>query len=557
MRGAWQAALIALAVGFAFWPALRGGWIWDDSIEISQNPVMRDPGGLAEIWGGRAGADYFPLTATAEWAGWRLRGARPGADHALSLALHLLSALLFWRLLAALGAPLAWAGGLLFGIHPLTVESVAWVSELKNTLSLPLLLLALLAYLRFDAARRPAAYAAALACFLLALLAKSSVVMLPAVILLHAWWRRGRVAAADLRAAAPFFGLAAALGGLTVWFQHHRAIAEGHAWAGGWPERLAFAGRAVVFYLDKTLWPAGLVPVYPLWPWPQAAGLAALSWAVAVALTLWFWRRRRGWGRHALLGWGFFVLNLIPVLGLVGMAYLRISRVADHFAYISLLGPAGLAAAGLGRAWDSLGRRGPRIVLGMAAAGAALALAGETRAYARVFRSDLSLWSYTLARNPAAWIAEGNLGYTLFLRDDPAAALPHLRRALELRPGYAEAHYNLGTVLLRLGRPQEAIAEYERAIALQPASAGMENNLGSALAQNGRLAEAAAHFARAVALDPDNVEAHHNLGNALLLAGHPAEAAAQYREALRLDPGDEAARTVLRLAEQAQSAQNR
>src|SRR5665213_1678184 len=327
------AAIILLAGWLAFGPSIHGGWVWDDTEEVTQNTVLRDPAGLQKIWLAPAGTDYFPLKTTVEWLQWRAWGGDPAGYHAVNIALHLLSAFLFWRLLAKLGLRQAWIGGLLFAVHPLAVESVAWVAELKNTLSLPFLLLAMLAYLDYDdfseakipveriapnalaAGRNQASalgamrstYLLSLLFFLLAMLSKSSVVMLPAVILLYCWWKRGRI-----------------------------------RW-----KRLTAAGLALAFYLGKCLWPFGLLPIYPRWGIDPTAILPYVPWLALALMAGWCWRRRAAWGRHVLFGLGFFALNLAPVLGLVAMSYLRISRVADHFAYLPLLGVIALVTAGV------------------------------------------------------------------------------------------------------------------------------------------------------------------------------------------------------------------
>jgi tetratricopeptide (TPR) repeat protein len=547
-------ALLVLAAWLVYGPSLHAGWLWDDTEEVVQNAVLRDPAGWWKVWLAPAGPDYFPLKSAVQWLEWRAWGDAPAGYHAVSIGLHLLSAFLFWRLLGRCGVRRGWIGGLLFVVHPLAVESVAWVAELKNTLSLPLLLLAMLCYLDFDDRREspPAgAYRLSLLCFLLAMLAKSSVVMFPGVILLHAAWRRGRIDRRDALASVPFFAVALGLGLVTVWFQQHRAIAPGHELAGGAGERLAAAGHALVFYLGKSVWPFGLVPIYPRWAIDPSAPLAYAPWLGLAGLGFCLGRWRRGWSRPVLFGLGFFALNLLPVLGLVAMSYLRMSRVADHFAYLPLLGILGLAAAGLDRLLSRVPAGGPAAAAWLGLAALALVLGWQSRRYARIFDRELVFWSYTVERNPAAWAAQGNLGYALFQQGRAAEAVPHYEAALRLNPAYAEAQYNLGTALLQLNRLPEAVAAYERATRLQPASAEMQNNLGMALVRDGRLAQAAGHFARAVALDPDYAEAHHNLGNALLLTGHWREAIGEYRQVLRLHPDDAAAKSGVEMAERA------
>lgn len=566
------AALLLLAL-WAYWPALRGGWVWDDVEDITQNPVLRDPSGLAKIWSGSAGPDYFPLTSSLEWLEWRWWGPDPAGYHAAGLFLHLLSAILFWLLLARLfeqarpgGArsPGPWIGALLFAVHPLAVESVAWAAELKNTLALPLLLAALLSYLRFEEGgggwregRRGGWYLASLACFALSLLAKTSAVLIPFALLLHAWWRRGRLRGRDLGIAAPFFAVSLMLGWVTLTFQQHRAIAAGHAWAGGWAERVAAAGLSLAFYAGKAAAPFGLLPIYPRWRIDPASALDYLPWLALILAFAWFWRSRAGWGRHALLGFGFFVLSLAPVLGFANMSYLRISRVADHFAYGALLGAAGLAGAGIGAGLRAAGRGSGRVLLRAAAGLLVLGLAWQTRRYAAVFHDERTLWTYVLGRNPAAWLAQGNLGYALAQQGRPAEAIPHYREALRLKPDYVEARYNLAAALVATGQLEEGIGQYEQALRLQPDSAGLENNLASALVRAGRMPEALAHFERAAELDPGNAQAHHNLGNAMLLTGRLPEAVREYETALRLQPDDAAARAGLELARRALASQNR
>jgi tetratricopeptide (TPR) repeat protein len=533
------AALVLLGV-LVLRPVLAGGWLWDDESEVTDNRILRDPAGLARIWLAPAGPDYFPLKSTAQWLEWRAWGARPAGYHAVSLALHLASALLLWRLLRRLGARWGWLGGLLFAVHPLAVESVAWAAELKNTLSLPLLLLALAAWLDWDEAGRPAAYARSLLFFLAAMLAKSSVVMLPAVLLLLAWWRRGRIAGRDLAAAAPFFAVSLVLGAVTWRFQHRVAIGHWTIAAGGPAERVMRAALALGFYFRQAVVPAGLSPLY-------AAGSVAPSWphllplAALLALAAWLWAHRSSWGRHGLLGLGFFVLNLAPILGLVDMSYLRYTWVADHFAYLAVIGVAGLGAAALG----ALARTAP-VRAGAGAVVLASLLAAESHGYAGVFHDSERLWTYVLARDPASWAANYNLGFAEVQRGSLRAGIGHYETALRLKPDFAQAHSSLSYALLLADRPAAALAEARTAVQLGYGKA--HTNLGNALAQTGDLAGAIQEEKTALEFQPDSPEVEVNLGNALTQAGRVPEALGHFQRALRLQPDFSAGRYNFALA---------
>jgi tetratricopeptide (TPR) repeat protein len=567
------AAFIALAAFAAYGPSLRGGWLWDDGLEIAGNPLLRDPWGWWKSWTAPVGMDYFPLKTTLQWVQWHLWSGQVGGYHAVSLALHLGAAFLIWRILGKLGVRHGWLGGLLFAVHPVAVESVAWISEQKNTLSLAPLLLALDAFIDFDRAPDPAsarpAYRRSVLWFLAAMLCKTTVAMFPVFLLLHAWWRRGRVSRADLRAAAPFFAVSLALGLATVWFQQHRAIGLGGPMP-AFGRRLAQAGPSALAYLGQCVVPFRLMPVYP----PAAGTLAeAGSWAglAAILALLWVWRDT--WGRHALLGIGWFYLNLFPVLGLVPMSYLRVAPRADHLAYLSLAGFSGLAAAGLAAGIDAWTRGDDRRrVAGLACAGLALAvvLVPSTRAYAGVFRDEGTLWDYAVRRNPGAWLARNNLGKVLLESGDPYAAVEQFQEAariepdsaevranlgnayaregragdardqydaaIRIDPGFAGAHYDLGCALLAAGDPASAAAEFQSALRLDPGSAQAHNNLGLAYTRLGRTTEALEEYARALAIDPDMPEGRLNLGNALFRLGKPQAAVEQYEAAIRADP---------------------
>jgi tetratricopeptide (TPR) repeat protein len=531
-------AVVIVVIGTAvFWPALHGTWIWDDQPEVSLNTLLRAPDGWWKFWIAPTTPDYFPLKSTLQWLLWQAWQDNAMGFHVVSLGLHLVSALLLVRVLRQLGLRHAWLGGLLFAIHPVVVESVAWIAELKNTVSLPPLLLAMSAYLEYDARRQARDYGRALLWFLAAMLCKTSVVMLPAVLLLYAWWKRGRIGRDDMRASAPFFAVSLALGLVTMWFQQHHSIGTEPLPTVGLPAQVARAGLALGFYLGKCVCPVGLVPVYPRWAVEPPSLLQFTPWLLLGAVGFAAWRRRATWGRHVLFGLGFFGLNLAPVLGFAGMSYLRFSWVADHFVYLPLLGVVGLAVAGA----DALANRLSSPLRRYAIGGVALvlvALAAQTYRYSAVYQSETTFWTYTLARNPDVWQGQYDLGIALLSTRQPVEAVAHFEQALRLNPRSADTHYNLANALAQLHRMPDAIRHYEESLRLQPASADAQCNLGNALLEWGQATAALEHLAEAVRLSPGISAMHANYANALNQTGHAGEAAAQFGEALRLDPND-------------------
>jgi tetratricopeptide (TPR) repeat protein len=541
LRATLIAALIAGAAAWVYAPALHGDWLWDDPTEILQNPDLRQPGGFGRIWSGAAGQDYFPLKTSVQWVEWRLWHDRVEGYHWVNLGLHLAGALLLWRVLRKLGAEPAWLGGLLFAVHPLAVESVAWIAELKNVLALPLLLMALDAWLDFDAAGHRRDQLRAWLMFTASLLAKTSGVMLPALLLLHAWWRRGRIGAKDLAATAPFFASSLALGLVTVHFQSSRAMAHLELPAEGIAARLGAAGPAALFYLGQAVLPIELLPIYPRWTFGGFIPWRSGAWGVIGGALLWAWCRRATWGRTALFGLGAFGLALAPVLGLVPMAYLRISRVSDHFAYLALAAGMGLGAAAAGR-WRAVA---PPLAFWPAAGLAVAAAAIASHRHARIFASEETLWRYTLAHNPSAWLAENNLAVALARTGRTDEAIAHGEAAVRLQPDWAETHSNLGVALTDARRWPEAIRELETATRLRPDLAGMHVNLGRALLLAGRETEALPQLEMAHRLDPGDGEArralavaHNNRGNRLARAGDPGDAVAEFTRAIALDPAN-------------------
>jgi len=537
-----SACALLAAVLLAYLPALRGGFLWDDDAHVTA-PALRSLHGLWRIWS-EPGAtqQYYPLLHSAFWVEHRLWGDSVLGYHLLNAGLHAGAAWLLLVNLRVLSFPAPRLAAAIFALHPVCVESVAWISEQKNTLSAVLYLLAALAYLRFDGSRRKSAYAWASALFVLALLTKTVTATLPAALLVVLWWRRGRLGwKRDVAPLLPWLAAGAAGGLFTAWVERRLIGAEGADFSLGALQRLLLAGRVILFYLRNLLWPSDLMFIYPRWTlaassprgWIALAGVLLLLGALVLLS-----RRMRG----PLAGFLIFAGTLFPALGFVNVYPFLFSYVADHFQYLASVGVIAPMAWGLwwiaGRL--ALGRAGRASLL----AAFPLALGVLTWRQAGIYRDSETLYRATLSRNPSAWLVHFNLAVTLGMGPGHLSeAVSEYEATVRLKPDHWRAHNNLGSALLKLpGRSAEAVAEFEEALRYNPGYAEAHNNLGVALEDApGRQAEAERHLREALRLRPDYDAAHGNLGTLLERKPGSLDAAiGEFRAAIRIAP-DEAA----------------
>jgi tetratricopeptide (TPR) repeat protein len=526
-------AVLLAATLLAYQPAWHGGLLWDDDAHITRSD-LRAGDGLKRIWlEPGATQQYYPLLHSAFWLLHRLWGTDTLGYHVVSITLHAFSAFLLALVLGRLAVPWPWLAALVFALHPVHVESVAWISELKNTLSGALALAAALAYLAFDRTRRRTMYGLALGLFVLALLSKTVTAAVPALLLIVVWWQRGRVEVKrDLVPLVPLFALGLAFGAFTVWVERTFIGARGAGFDLTLLDRLVLAGRAAWFYLGKLVWPTDLVFTYPRWDvnagiWWQYLYPAALVLLLAGA---WLWRSRSQAPLAALL---CYLAALAPALGFVNVYPFRYAFVADHFQYLASIAVIALAT---GAAATLAARFAPhrRWTPAAAAFVVVVPLGLLTWQQSHDYVSEEALYRATIRRNPSSWIAHNNLA-VLKLGSSVDEAMTHLDQALRLNPDYPEAHDNRGLALQLLGRYEEAAAEHAAALRLEPAFAEAHNNLGSALQKLGRLDEAADHYRAVIRLRPQSPQGHANLGNAFLALGRLDEAVRAYERALQLE----------------------
>lgn len=531
---------------FSYSLVFQGDWIWDDESEVTRNEVLPDPSGLPRIWKGEGSPDYLPVKTSVQWFFYRFAGENATPWHLLNISLHLLDALLVWKLFAAIKLPHAWLGGLIFVAHPLAVESVAWISEFKNTLSLAFLLLSMLAYLRFIEQERWLPYFLAFALYVLALLSKGAVVMYPFVILLYVWFRQGRITLRDAVRVAPFFGAAFVIGLVTIHFQFNHAIKQEILPVGDAAGRTVRAGAAVLFYFWKTVFPLGLIPGYPRW---QAGSfLPFLAWPLIFAVLVYLWTKRLTWGRPVLLGLGFFLLNLFPVLGFIPMSWMRISWVGDHFVYLPMIGLIGLAVWGAGRAYDRFpAYRKTLLVIGGCIMGL---LTFTTHGYAGIFVDETALWTYTLDRNPDAWHAHHRIAMIFRRNGDARAALFHDSEAVRLRPDLAETRNNYAVSLQKVGDARRAVEEARETLRLGRGNRIYKNTYGDILIRQENYAEAEKVYEDLVKLYPRNADYLVRYAVTLYSQGRDDEALPYLQQALAIEPDNQAALTRLRFLQE-------
>jgi Flp pilus assembly protein TadD len=531
------AALIFLLTFAAYWPVLHGQFIWDDPLLVEKNPLVTHALNLRSVWF----QTDFPLTVVAFWLQWLFWGKASAGYHVVNILLHAINSILVWRVLLRLNIRGAWLAGAIFAVHPVCAASVAWISELKNTLSLPFFLLSIWFYLRDSEGKNSdhaspithhAFYALSLIAFLLALLAKTSTVMLPVVLLGCVWWIRGRLTKRDWLRTAPYFALALAFGLMSVWFQTHQTFTTGKVQTENFWGRLAAAGMAVWFYLEKALLPLNLNLIYPHWKINAAAPLSYLPVLLLFGAVIVFWKFRRSWGRSVLFGFGYFVVTLFPVLGFFDMYFLAISRVADHFQYLPLVGIVGLVAGAI--YWDVPRMRldGAELLLKTTLI---VALAFLTVQRAKVMANEETLWRDTVAKNPNAWSAQNNLACILAEQNKIAEAITHFDASLQLYPDNAQAHGNLGKALTLQNKFSEAEAHLRTAAALKPKEPEFHRSLAYALGGQGKTDEALGQLRQAADLEP-GVERRLELAGMLHQSGKDREAIAEYRRVLGAQP---------------------
>ena len=569
-----QDALAFLALGLlvvvSYLPAmLWGGFVWDDRI-ITNSEAVQEVSGLWKIWFSPSAigeeGHYWPLVYTTFWLEHKLWGYAPAGYHVVNVLLHLANALLLWHVMRRLAVSGAWMVAAVFAVHPLHVESVAWVIERKDVLSGLFYLTAVLAWMRFVEQPNSRRYAWSLALYTAAMLSKSIAITLPAAFLIWHWWKQGRVTSTDLLRLVPFgvVGLVITVGDLSF-YQSVEPLSLGYSLT----ERTLIAARALWFYAGKLLWPSDLAVIYPLWDIRVADPLAWGYLIAAVVLTVALWHFRRQIGRGPLAGALFFAVTLLPVLGFVDYGYMQYAFVADRFQYLAGIGVMAIVIGAASYSVCRLPSMWQKGALGVAAL-ALVVLGLLTWQQASIWRNKETLWRHVVTLNPQARDAHLSLSKVLYRQKRYAEALEAARVAVEQRPNYYNPHATLGAIFNALGRFEEAETHLRHAITLHPQGWYAHLHLGDALYKQGRyeealkatrvaveqrpnyynphatlgaifnalgrFEEAETHLRRAITLNPQAQDAHLHLGDALYRQGHYEEALKATHVAIEQDP---------------------
>ena len=536
------ALLLVLAVFLVYQPVWYAGFIWDDDEHITGNPCIVGPLGLTDIWTTRAG-QFFPLAMTTFWLEHALWGLTPLPYHLVNVLQHAACGVVLWLVLQALRVPGAWLGAAIWTLHPLQVESVAWISELKNTQSCLFYLLTILFFLRWlgsgeNRKHYDGNYGLTLLFAALAMTSKSSTLVLPVVLLLAAWWVERRWQSRNLVLLVPIVLMSIIAAAITMWPlpADVAGIPDPH-WARPLPERVATAGDIIWFYLGKLVWPHPLLTVYPRWDIDAGRWTSWLPLLAALIGLVILWVQRESRFRACFFAFAYFLVVLSPFLGVLDQPFWRYSFVEDHLQYLAGIGPLALAAAGLvwcagvalpGRVWLQMGLAAGLVLV--------LGLMSWQRTWA--YQDDESLWPDTLARNPDCWVGHASLGVALFQKKKVDEAIVQFKKALDIYPNFADAHNDLGVTLLQKGQVDAAIAEYKKVLDIDPNRAETHKNLGNALQQKGEVDEAMVEWQKTLVINPDDAEALSNLGDALLQKGRFDQAIIQLRKALAINPDD-------------------
>jgi len=537
------AAFLSLAALLVYYPALHGGFVVDDNVLLTDNPLIKAADGLYRIWFTTEAPDYWPMSNTMLWFEWRLWGMSPTGYHVTNLLLHVVSALLLWWALHRLAMPGAFLAALLFAVHPVNVETVAWIAQRKTLLAFVFCLLSFVAHQQAELASARAAaptaerwrwYGLSLIAFTLAMLSKATVATYPFLLLCTLSWKRP-LNRDDFTRILPFLTVAALSIVINLWFRDATHGLGNPGRTADPLQRLLGAGAVVWFYLGKALLPFDLIFIYPEWnvdptQWPW--WLPALAAAVTTAA---LWWHRHGVARPVFVAWLYFCLALLPVMGFTDVGYMQPLVVADHYQHVALLAVVTPLAALCALSHRRLQPRAltPAVAVALVVVAGLMLLSWRQ---SHIYVDGMTLYQATLARNPRAWLAHTNLGSVLFAAERREESISHYREAARLRPDFPGSHYNLAVVLARSAQLADAVEHLQEAIAQKPDYLEAHYSLALVLADAGRSQEAIEAFRKVVDLSPTFAEAHYNLGALLIAAGKRDDAITHWQEALRLNP---------------------
>ena len=543
-----QAGILAAMVLMAYLPSTQHSFIWDDDYYITHNMTLAGFSGLKRIWlEPGATPQYYPLVFTSFWLEYHLFGLNPAVFHFTNILLHAANAVLVWLILARLRLPWAWPAAALFALHPVNVESVAWVSERKNVLSGMLVLLSLLFLIRASLSgtggnqrpetsskNRRLSYMASFLFFIPALLSKTVTCMMPAAFLMLAWWKNPREWGRKAVTTLPFFLVGAGAALHTVTMEKSHVGAYGVEWALSAIDRVLIAGRALWFYACKLIWPADLMFIYPRWEIDATTWWQYLFPAGALAAFILLWITRNRLGRGAFAGVTVFAISLFPALGFINYYPMRYSFVADHFQYLAGIALIALFTTGACRLFHD-GRRHAAETACVLFATLLLLLGVRTWQEQDKYENFSSLWRDTLRKNPSCWMAHNNTGVLLSKIGDAERAAAHFQESLNIYPTNALAHLNLERVsenlpeqkagrLLYTGEPRRSWGTT------------WYNRLAAAMARFGQDKIARHYYHKVLAIDPRNADARYETGRLLERQGKNDAAIAAYETLLDIDP---------------------
>lgn len=538
-----KAALLLGVTLVIYIPAMKAGFIWDDDSYLLNNRNLLSLGGLWDIWFSTSSPQYYPLVFTTFWIEQHLWGLAPAGYHAVNVLLHFSNSLLLWAILRKLNIRYGFLAGLLFAVHPVQVESVAWVTERKNVLSAFFYFLSALSFLKYEEKGGPKHYLVSLALFIPALLSKTVTCSLPVALLIVRWMRGAKIDFKYLLSLVPFFAAGLAMGLVTIWWELNIVGAKGNEWDLTHLERLLLPGRVALFYIQKLIYPSGLVFIYPKW---SVSASEFIQWTYPIALlailsALFFLRDKLG--RGPLAAALFFLATLFPALGFFNIYPFQYSYVADHFQYLASAGIFALAAGAASKLVPAGALKRP-----VEAAGATvliLVFGTLTFAQGKIYKDLETLWTDTIRKNPDAFMAHTNLGVLRYKDGNYKEAMVHFNDTLRLKPDAAAAHYNIALILYKQGSAVDAAESFRRALDSEPEHILALVNYGKLLTDMGQNEEALSRLRKAIELAPRNEMAHNNLAIAYARSGDLDSAIKHLTRALELKPDYDNARKNL------------